>query len=126
MIAALQALRGVARVTAVTIVAEVGELLALCDAAPADGLQRRGGQRRFQRRADAARRDHEDRAMRTCGESSSKRRGRIATAPPWAPRCGKRQAARQCRGESDRVEGAASLACALSALRAAANAGRKS
>ena len=38
VIGALQALRGIAQVSAVTIVAEVGELLALCQAAPADGL----------------------------------------------------------------------------------------
>ena len=49
VIEALQALRGIARITAVTLVAEVGAVLALCHAAPINGIQRRRPERRFQR-----------------------------------------------------------------------------
>ena len=60
VIEALQALRGIALVSAVTIVAEVGELSRFAQAATADGLQRGRGERGFERRADPARRDHQD------------------------------------------------------------------
>ena len=51
VIEALQALRGIALVSAVTIVGGSRRALALCQTATADGLQRRGRERGFQRRS---------------------------------------------------------------------------
>jgi transposase len=58
----LQALRGVAQISAVTIVSRVGRRSrVLISARQADGLQRRGAQRELQRRTNAARQHHQDR-----------------------------------------------------------------
>ena len=60
VIEALQALRGIALISAVTIVSEVGELSRFTETAAADGLQRRRRERAFQRRADPARGNYQN------------------------------------------------------------------
>lgn len=61
VIDALQALRGIAKVSAVTIVAEVGEVSRFCPPPPAHGLQRRSLERTFQRHENPPRRHHPSR-----------------------------------------------------------------
>jgi transposase len=61
VIDALQALRGIAKVSAVMIVAELGRALPVRTRAPVDGLRGPGRARGFQRPADAAGRHHQDR-----------------------------------------------------------------
>ena len=115
VIEALQALRGIAQVSAVTIVAEVGELSrfakprqlmgysgAVASEDSSGERMRRGGDHQDRQRAPPAGRHRSG-----VGVSVSTRRGRRASQAPGA---------RQCRGESDRVEGAASIARALPAL----------
>jgi transposase len=73
VIDALQALRGVALVSAVTIVAEVGDLSRFARAST-DGLQRDGGPGGFQWPTNAARGDYQDRER---ASSAHCRRGRV-------------------------------------------------
>ena len=87
--------------------------LALCQTPPADGLQRRGRERGFQRRraSGAA-------AITKTGNAHLRRVVDRSGLGLSAPTGGGRRAAeapgrRQCRGERDRVEGAASAARAL-------------
>ena len=61
VVAALQTMRGMALVNAATLIAELGEPLALCQSAPADGLSRTGAVRAFQRRQRQTRRHHQGR-----------------------------------------------------------------
>ena len=61
VIEALQALRGVAQMTAVTIVCRNSAALRAFRSAPVDGLQRTGIQRAFQRKSHSTRSDHQDR-----------------------------------------------------------------
>jgi hypothetical protein len=50
VVAALQTMRGMALVNAATLIAELGDLSALRQSAPADGLSRVGAVRTFERR----------------------------------------------------------------------------
>src|SRR5215469_2902355 len=61
VVGALQAMRGVALVVAVTVVAEVGDFRALCQRPAADGLSRPGAQRARLRHEHPARRRHQGR-----------------------------------------------------------------
>ena len=87
--------------------------LALCQAPPADGLQRGGGERAFQRR-----RARGGAAITKTGNAHLRR---VVVEAAWAyrhrPAVGaalrKRQAPAQCGGERDRLEGAASTARAV-------------
>ena len=88
VIEALQALRGIALVSAVTIVAEVGELTRFGKPRQLMGYSGTVAERGFQWRSRSVVGGSPRLATPTSGASSSKRRGRIATDPPWAPRCG--------------------------------------
>ena len=61
VIAALQAMRGIAKISAVTVVAELGNVTRFSRGAAVDGLRRHRGQRRFQRRKSPAREHHQNR-----------------------------------------------------------------
>ena len=115
VIEALQALRGIALVSAVTIVAEVGELSRFAQAPTADGLQRRWARARI----PAATRTRRGGITKT-GNAHLRR---IVIEAAWAyrhrPAVGaalrKRQATLSDGGESDRLEGAAPVARAATA-----------
>ena len=77
VIEALQALRGIAQVSAVTIVAEVGELSRFARAPQLMGYSGPGRARGLQRRADAARRDHQDRQR---APAAHRRRGGVGVS----------------------------------------------
>ncbi len=113
VIEALQALRGIALVSAVTIVAEVGDLSRFAASAAADGLQRDGRARGLQWPADAAGWDYEDRERASAAHRHRGGVGLSASAgrrrrPPETP------SHRQRGGESDRLEGSAPVARPLS------------
>ena len=110
VIEALQALRGIALVSAVTIVAEVGELSRFARAPQLMGYSGMGAREDSSGDANAARRDHEDRATRISGASSSRRPGRIGIGRRSARALRKRQASAERGGEGDRLEGAAPIA----------------
>src|SRR5258705_14007210 len=61
VIEALQALRGVAQMTAATVVLRTGQPLPLSKPAAVDGLQRPGVARTLQWKPDSTRCDHQDR-----------------------------------------------------------------
>jgi hypothetical protein len=61
VVAALQAMRGMALVNAATLVAELGDLSRFCQSAPADGLSRPGPVGAFQRRQRPTRRPDQSR-----------------------------------------------------------------
>ena len=113
VIEALQALRGIAQVSAVTIVAEVGAALALCQAPTADGLQRRRARAKTRAASGSDAAASPKPATRISGASSSRRRGRIGTDRPSAPRCANGRRPLSRGGQRDRVEGAAPAARAL-------------
>ena len=69
VIAALQALRGVAQVSAATIVAELGQVSRFGRPSATDELQRHGGQRAFQRCPDRTAAALPRPGMHTCGAS---------------------------------------------------------
>jgi hypothetical protein len=56
----LQALRGIAHISAVTIAAEFGQGFSLCRCSRADGLLRSRAKREFQWQADSKRQHYED------------------------------------------------------------------
>lgn len=60
VIEALQALRGIAQISAVTILAELGKVSRFPAPPAIDGLQRHRRQRAFQRRAEPARRYYQN------------------------------------------------------------------
>jgi len=87
VIEARQALRGIALVSAVTIVAEVGELSRFVN--PRQLMGYSGAVASEESSGERVRRGGSPRpATPTSGASSSKRRGRIDTDQPWAPRFG--------------------------------------
>ena len=61
VIQSLQALRGIAQISAITLVAELGEISRFEGSSATDGIQRRGSQRRLKRKANPARADYQDR-----------------------------------------------------------------
>jgi len=79
VIEGLQALRGIAQVSAVTIVAELGQISRFARARQLNGLQRGGVERRFQRRARPAGRDHQD---RECAPATHRHGGRVVVPTP--------------------------------------------
>jgi transposase len=111
VVAALQALRGVAMVAAIILVAEIGDFRRF---ATADGLARLGPARAFLRRQHQSRRDHQGRQRprpastdRECLDlpiAGAHRRG-----TPGAQRGSPRS------GQSDRLEGAGPALCPLPA-----------
>ena len=109
VIEALQALRGIALVSAVTIAAEVGELSRFAKPRQLMGYSGAVASEDSSGAADPARRDYES------GQRPSPSRRHRSRLGVSAPTGGGRRAAqapgpRQCRGERDRVEGAAPVA----------------
>jgi hypothetical protein len=74
VIEALQALRGVAQMTAATVVAESRLAVALPESETADELPRTDAQRALERQSHPARRDYQE---RQCASAPSARRGRL-------------------------------------------------
>ena len=113
VIEALQALRGIALVSAVTIAAEVGELSRF--AKPRQLMGYSGAVASEDSSGERIRRggDHQDGQCPSPARRRLKPRGRIGIGRPSAPPLRKRQAAVSDGGESDRLEGAASVARAL-------------
>ena len=109
VIEALQALRGIALGHGRHDRRGGRRALALCQAPTADGIQRGRCERAFERRADPARRHHESGQRPS---PSRHRRSRLGLSTPTGG--GRRPAEapgdRQCRGERDRLEGAAPVA----------------
>ena len=109
VIEALQALRGIAQVSAVTIVAEVGELSRFAKPRQLMGYSGAVASEDSSGDADPARRRSRRPAMRICGASSSKRRGPIgidpAVGPDAAQTAGRRSAKRSKRSRGRRSIG---------------------
>ena len=82
VIAALQALRGIAQVSATTIVAELSQVSRFGRASATHELQRHGGQRALQRRPDAPRRHYQD---RQCAPAAHRDRGGLGVPTPSGP-----------------------------------------
>ena len=83
LVTALQAMRGVELVTAVVVLAEIGDLLALPEPARADGLSRSGAVGGFDGRQRQARANHQGRQQ---ARSPRTRRGRLELSPSPARR----------------------------------------
>ena len=115
VIAALQALRGVARLTAVTIVAEVGPLTRFPNARQLMGYGGFGVREASSGSAHLARRDHEN---GQCPPAARGHRGGVAVSASPGRRKGATGTASgpQPGGDGDRLEGATSLDQPVSAI----------
>ena len=108
----LQALRGIAEISAVTIAAELGNITRFDTRAAVDGLQRRGSQRELQRGTNAARQHHQDRQR---ASATHRRRSSLELSAAARHRPALAQATRRSAGrdQGDRLEGAGPAAQTL-------------
>ena len=112
VIESLQALRGIARVSAATIVSEVGELSRFQQARQLMGYS--GAVAREDSTGERIRRGGITQNRERTSASHRHRGGLGVSAPPDAgPNASEATGTRECRGASDRLEGAAPLTCAL-------------
>ena len=100
LIAALQTLRGVAKIGAATLVTEVGRFSRFDAARTAHGLRRRGPERALERWLDAPRLDHEDGQRATCARSLGEAAWSYRNRPAIGPEALKKRQ----RGQSEEVK----------------------